>query len=109
MTIERKAKAKISIILAAVILTVGCSVQPTVSQVLRYRCEDGREFSVSLTQARDTANIEIARMRFVLFADQMASAGEQFSCGILTLRREGDLANVEMEGEPHFRNCRLQN
>lgn len=86
----------------------GCAVQPQSAPVLGYRCDDGREFSLRISPSTETAEIEIARMRFGLLADPAAGPGEKFSCSVLTLWRQGDMARVEMDGAPQFSNCRLQ-
>lgn len=94
------------VVLAALAAVIsGCAVQ---SQALGYRCEDGREFSVSISPSGETAYIEIARMRFGLVADPPAGSGEQFSCSMLTLRRRGNVASVEMDGSQQFSNCRIK-
>lgn len=89
-------------------MLAGCAVQPQSSPALGYVCEDGREFSVSVSPSGETANIEIARMYFALVADLPAGAGEQFSCGMLTLRRKGNMASVDMDGLQQFSNCRIK-
>lgn len=97
-----------SAMFAGVALVVaGCSVQPQSPQALSYRCDDGREFVVSTAPSGETASIEIARMRFSLIADLPSGRGEQFSCSMLTLRRQGEMASVDLEGAPHFSNCRV--
>ena len=90
------------------LVVAGCAVQPQSPQALSYRCDDGREFAVSVAPSGGEASIEIARMRFSLVADPAAAPGEQFSCSMLTLRRQGDLASVDMEGSQHFSNCRVK-
>lgn len=89
-------------------IVTACAVQPQPPQVLSYACDDGRGFSLSISPSGDSAAIEIARMQFGLLADPAAGPGEQFNCSMLTLRRRGDMANVDMEGEPQFRNCRVK-
>jgi hypothetical protein len=89
-------------------IVAACAVQPLSPQVLAYACDDGRGFSLFISPSGDSADIEIARMQFGLLADPAAAPGEQFSCGMLTLRRRGDMASVDMEGEPQFSNCRVK-
>jgi hypothetical protein len=93
---------------AVSMIVAACAVQPQPSQVLGYACDDGRGFSLDISASGESADIEIARMRFSLVADPAAVPGEQFSCSMLTLRRRGDMASVEMEGEPQFSNCRVR-
>lgn len=88
-------------------ILAGCAVQPQPPSAVAYRCDDGREFALSVAPSGDTASIEIARMRFSLIADPPAGKGEQFSCSMLTLRRQGETASVDLEGAPHFSNCRV--
>lgn len=89
-------------------IAAACAVQPPSPQVLAYACDDGRGFLLSISPSGDAAGIEIARMQFGLLADPAAAPGEQFSCSMLTLRRRGDMASVDMEGEPQFSNCRVK-
>jgi hypothetical protein len=89
-------------------IVAACAVQPQSPQVLDYTCDDGRGFSLSISPSGDSADIEIARIRFSLVADPAAAPGDQFSCSMLTLRRRGDTANVDMEGERQFSGCRLK-
>lgn len=85
-----------------------CAVQPQSPQVLDYTCDAGRGFSLDISPSGESAEIEIARMRFSLVADRAAVPGEQFSCSMLTVRRQGDMASVDMEGERQFSNCRVK-
>ena len=52
--------------------------------------------------------MEMGGRRFGLMADPAAGPGGNFSGGVLTLWRQGDMARVEMDGAPQFSNCRLQ-
>ena len=95
-------------IVGVVTVLVGCAVQPQSAPVLGYQCDDGREFSVRISPSTETAEIEIARMRFGLLADPASGPGEKFSCSMLTLWRQGDMARVDMDGAPQFSHCRLK-
>lgn len=86
----------------------GCAVQPQPRPAQVYGCEDGREFALSISSSGETADIEIARMHFGLVADAPAGPGEKFSCSMLTLWRQGEVARVDMDGAPQFRNCRAK-
>ncbi|MDZ4253926.1 MAG: hypothetical protein U1A72_15260 [Sulfuritalea sp.] len=86
----------------------GCAVQPQSQPALVYGCDEGREFSLNISASGESAEIEIARMRFGLLADPPAGPGERFSCSVLTLWRQGDTAHVAMDGAPQFRNCRVK-
>ncbi|NJD35856.1 MAG: hypothetical protein FIA96_13650 [Betaproteobacteria bacterium] len=95
-------------VLVVAMISAACAVQPSSPRVLAYACDDGRGFSLFISSSGDSAEIEIERMRFSLVADPAAGQGEQFSCSMLTLRRRGDTASVDMEGEPQFSNCRVK-
>ena len=86
----------------------GCAVQQQPRPTQVYGCEDGREFSLSIASSGETADIEIARMHFGLVADAAAGLDEKFSCSMLTLWRQGEVARVDMDGAPQFRNCRVK-
>lgn len=85
----------------------GCANAP-VPAVADYRCDGGREFSVSYAPSRQTALIDIGGMRFALEAQPAAAgAGERYACSVLALSRDGDRARVEMQGSGLYTNCRL--
>lgn len=87
----------------------GCAIQaPLPPQPLTYGCDEGREFSVSVAPAGDTATIVINHMRFGLRAEPATGSEEKFGCDVLTFWREGETARVDMEGSPQFSNCRVR-
>ncbi len=95
-------------LIGAATVLAGCAVQPLPRPAQVYGCEDGSEFSLSVSSSGDTADIEIARMHFGLVADAPAGPGEKFSCSMLTLWRQGEVARVDMDGAPQFHNCRAK-
>lgn len=94
-------------IVAALLALAGCAAQPPAPpEVARYRCDDGRSFSLTIEPLRQSAQIEFSGMTFALRPAPSASVpGEHFSCDVLTVWREGAATRVEMDGETPFRNC----
>ena len=88
----------------------GCATVPEAPpQKVRYNCDDGRSFSLSVAASGRAAWIEIKGMKFDLEqASKAGQSGERFTCDMLTVTREGpqgENASVEMDGQPAFRNC----
>jgi membrane-bound inhibitor of C-type lysozyme len=92
-----------------VISLAGCtSITPAPPQVVNYRCDAGRSFSVTQAASGDTAIIDISGMRFALQAEPTSGPGQRHGCGQLTLWRDGASARVEMEASALYENCRRQ-
>lgn len=75
-------------------------------ETANYRCDEGREFSVTYHPGGQTAMIEIDRMHFGLNAETADGQEQRYACSVLTLWRDGDRARVEMEDVPAYANCR---
>lgn len=95
---------------AILIMTLaGCAlISPQPPEPVSYRCDNQKTFSVIYPPPGEAATIDIAGMRFTLLPEPGAGAEEQYGCSVLTLRRNGDEARVDMEGDIFYRNCRLQ-
>jgi len=97
---------RLPVISVAIALASGCA--PTVPKPagpVTYRCDDGRQFALDVAPSGDAAMISISGMNFQLFREPAAN-GTRFGCGVLTLTREGDTAEVKMDDAQTFRNCR---
>lgn len=70
-----------------------------------YRCEDGRDFTLAVAPSGETAIVNLSGMSFQLLREP-ASSGTRFSCSVLTVWRQGDVTEVQMENEQFLRNCR---
>jgi membrane-bound inhibitor of C-type lysozyme len=94
-------------IIAVLLALAGCAARPPAPpEVTSYRCDEGRNFALSVAASRKSAQIEFSGMQFALRPAPSASVpGEHFSCDVLTVWREGDRARVDMDGETPFRNC----
>jgi membrane-bound inhibitor of C-type lysozyme len=91
-----------------VISLAGCTSITPAPQVVNYRCDAGRSFSVTQAASGDTAIIDISGMRFALQAEPTSGPGQRHGCGQLTLWRDGASARVEMEASALYENCRRQ-
>jgi hypothetical protein len=94
-------------LLAVALVLAGCAAQPPAPpEVFRYRCEEGRSFSLSIAASRQSARIEFDGMQFALRpAPAPGVPGEHFACDVMTVWREDGTARVEMEGATPFRRC----
>jgi len=98
-----------ALLVVLAISSAGCtSLAPTPPQAVNYRCDGGRIFSVTEASSGDAAIIDISGMRFALQGEPTGGPGQRYSCGILTLWRDGATARVEMEGSGLYDNCRRQ-
>jgi len=84
----------------------GCaSHAPPTAQVSQYACEDGRSFQ--LHRAGDALAIAISGMYFPLQVSTGSQGERVYACNMLKMVQHGDLARVEMEGQPYLDGCRL--
>lgn len=90
---------------AALLLLAGCATPPApIVQTHDYACEGGRGFRLKI--AGEATDIVLDGMRFGL-QPEASSGGELiYSCNMLRVMRQGDAAQVEMEGRPYLANCR---
>lgn len=87
----------------------GCTAfSPTPPPLVNYRCDDGREFSLAVSPSGETATLEIARMRFGIYAEGADGNEEKFSCSGLTLWLQGDAARLDMGGSEQISLCRVK-
>lgn len=85
----------------------GCaSKAPPPTPVTEYVCEGGRGFQ--LRHAGDAVTISISGMQFGLQAHSGAAGERIYACDMLKLTQQGELARVEMEGQPYLERCRLK-
>jgi hypothetical protein len=93
--------------LAVPLVLAGCAELPSaLPEVLRYRCEDARSFTLTIAASRQSAEVEFDGMRFALRAAPAAGVpGEHFACDVMTVWREGDRGRIDMDGDTPFRNC----
>lgn len=96
---------RLFVIALAIAAISGCATAPKPAAPVAYRCEDGRQFTLDVAPSGDAATINISGMNFQLFREPAAS-GTRFGCSVLTVSRDGDVAEVQMEDAPYFRNCR---
>ncbi len=94
------------VIALVVVIISGCApVAQKPAAPVAYRCDDGRDFTLDVAPSGDAATINLKGMIFQLLREP-ASSGTRFSCGVLTVSREGDVTEVQMENEQFLRNCR---
>lgn len=85
-------------------LLAGCGTHPVAPAAVAYLCPDGQRFSARFAADGESASVEFHDMQFPLLKDRGQPGS--FSCSMLTLRREGPLASLKLEGQPHFTACR---
>ena len=82
----------------------GCAGVPApLVQTTDYVCAQG---GFSLHTRGDAAEITINGMHFALIDIVRQDDTTVYRCSMLTLTRRGDLADVEMEGQPYLGQCR---
>lgn len=97
---------RLFVISVGIAVISGCSSTATKPPDLAtYRCEDGRQFELGVALAGDAAIISISGMRFQLLREP-ATNGTRFGCGVLTVWRNGDVTEVQMDDAQVFKNCR---
>lgn len=85
----------------------GCaSHAPPPTTVTEYVCEGARGFQ--LRHASDAVTISISGMQFGLQASSGAPGERVYACNMLKFTQQGELARVEMEGQPYLEHCRLK-
>lgn len=99
---------RFSIVICAALLGGCAAFAPAPPPLVNYRCDDGREFTLVISASGQTATLEIARMRFGIYAEAADDGSEKFSCGGLALWRKGDIARLDMGGSEHVSNCLIK-
>lgn len=93
----------------ALLLALGLSACSTLPEgpgrTISYRCEAGRDFTVTYSASGERAVVALDRMTFNLLAEP-AGTGQSFACSVLTLSRTAAGVRLELEGREIDRNCR---
>ena len=96
---------------AGLVVTLGGCAALAPPPTVHYRCDDERTFSLRVAPDGKTARIDINRMHFDLAATPQSgpgdTPGDTFSCSMLTVRRSGGIASVDLEDAPQYTGCRV--
>lgn len=89
------------------LLVGGCAFTArTAGERVAYVCDEGKNFVMHYSPARDAARIEIDRMDFNLVAESREPGRETFGCGMLTVEESDGTRQVLTEGVATHQNCR---
>lgn len=105
---DRRGRLHLLALALCIALPACAPLAPAPQTVLRYQCEGGQQFLLSIAATGDGATIELARMRFSLRSEAASGPGQRYSCDVLSVWRDGERAKVDMQDAPHLADCWLQ-
>lgn len=89
------------------LLVGGCAFTArTAGERVAYVCDEGKNFVMHYSPARDAARIEIDPLSFNLLRESTEPGGEKFGCGMLTVEEGHGTWQARTEGRVTHRNCR---